>query len=182
MVLPASGKRRLGNSSTEIQNALGPFTPCATDTIVICLSHLVVMGLCMYRIWITQKNSKAQKYCLRSCYYNYFLACLAGCSAAEPLFRLIMDGLAGLAPYEVLSLIVEVLAWLWMLVMIAIETKVYVREFRWFVRFGVIYALVGDAVMLSLVLYVKEHYNRDCSEFFYSSTFLVWILTRDILP
>ena len=101
MVLPASGKRRLGNSSTEIQNALGPFTPCATDTIVICLSHLVVMGLCMYRIWITQKNSKAQKYCLRSCYYNYFLACLAGCSAAEPLFRLIMDGLAGLAPYEV---------------------------------------------------------------------------------
>ena len=61
---------------------------------------------------------------------------------------------------QVLSLIVEVLAWLWMLVMIAIETKVYVREFRWFVRFGVIYALVGDAVMLSLVLYVKEHYNR----------------------
>ncbi|CAO2823372.1 unnamed protein product [Amaranthus hypochondriacus] len=153
--------------ATAVQNALGAFTPCATDTIVICLSHLVGMGLCLYRIWITQKNSKAQKYCLRSCYYNYFLACLAGCSAAEPLFRLIMgvsllnlDGQAGLAPYEVLSLIVEVLAWLSMLVMIAIETKVYVREFRWFVRFGVIYTLVGDAVMLNLVLSVKEHYNR----------------------
>lgn len=61
---------------------------------------------------------------------------------------------------QVLSLIVEVLAWLSMLVMIAIETKVYVREFRWFVRFGVIYTLVGDAVMLNLVLSVKEHYNR----------------------
>lgn len=61
---------------------------------------------------------------------------------------------------QVLSLVVEVLAWFSVLAMIAIETKVYVREFRWFVRFGVIYALVGDAVMLSLVLYVKEHYNR----------------------
>ena len=61
---------------------------------------------------------------------------------------------------QVLSLVVEVLAWFSVLAMIAIETKVYVREFRWFVRFGVIYALVGDAVMLNLVFSVKEHYDR----------------------
>lgn len=47
-----------------------------------------------------------------------------------------------------------------MLVLIGVETKVYIREFRWFVRFGVIYALVGDAAMLNLVLSVKGFYDR----------------------
>jgi ATP-binding cassette subfamily C (CFTR/MRP) protein 1 len=47
-----------------------------------------------------------------------------------------------------------------MLILIGVETKVYIREFRWFVRFGVIYALVGDAVLLNLVLSAKEFYDR----------------------
>ncbi|XP_056689949.1 ABC transporter C family member 2-like [Spinacia oleracea] len=66
-----------------------------------------MMGLCVYRIWITNMNFKAEKFCLRSKYYNYFLALLAGYSAAEHLFRLIMgvsvlnlEGEAGLAPFE----------------------------------------------------------------------------------
>ncbi|KNA13623.1 hypothetical protein SOVF_112630 isoform A [Spinacia oleracea] len=153
--------------ATAVQNALGAFTPCTTDTIVICISHLAMMGLCVYRIWITNMNFKAEKFCLRSKYYNYFLALLAGYSAAEHLFRLIMgvsvlnlEGEAGLAPFEVISLIIEALAWFSVFIMTGIEIKVYVREFRWFVRFGVIYALVGDAVMLNLVLSVKEHYDR----------------------
>lgn len=96
--------------ATAVQNALGKFTPCAMDSVVICISHLVILGICLYRIWITYKNIKVEKYCLRSKYYNYFLALLAGYSAAEPLFKLIMgvsvfnlDGQAGLAPYEVCS-------------------------------------------------------------------------------
>ncbi|XP_021729901.1 ABC transporter C family member 2-like [Chenopodium quinoa] len=152
---------------TAVQNALGAYTPCGTNSLVICVSHLVMMGLCLYRIWVIQNNVKAQKFCLRSKFYNYFLALLAGYSAAEPLFRLIMgisvvnlDGQAGLAPYEVISLIIEALAWLSVFVMTGIEIKVYVREFRWFVRFGVMYALVGDAVMLNLMLTLKEHYDR----------------------
>jgi hypothetical protein len=47
-----------------------------------------------------------------------------------------------------------------MLVLIGVETKVYIREFRWFVKFGVVYALVGDAVLLNLVLSVKDFYDR----------------------
>ena len=47
-----------------------------------------------------------------------------------------------------------------MLVLIGVETKVYICDFRWFVRFGVIYALVGDAVMFNLVLSMKDFYNR----------------------
>ncbi|KAL7089481.1 hypothetical protein ACP275_13G188700 [Erythranthe tilingii] len=43
--------------------------------------------------------------------------------------------------------------------MLGLETRVYVRESRWSVRFGVIYTLVGDAVMMNLALSVREFYD-----------------------
>ena len=61
---------------------------------------------------------------------------------------------------QIVSLIVEAFTWCSILVMIGVETKVYICEFRWFVRFGLIYTLVGDAVMLNLILSVREFYNR----------------------
>ncbi|XP_042486679.1 ABC transporter C family member 12-like, partial [Macadamia integrifolia] len=56
-----------------------------------------------------------------------------------------------------------------MLVVIGVETKVYICEFRWYIRFGVIYVLVGEVVMLKLFLSVKEYFSRSvlylyCSE------------------
>lgn len=58
------------------------------------------------------------------------------------------------------SLIIKALAWCSMLVMIGVETKVYILEFRCFVRFGVVYVLVGDTVMLNLEFSVWDSYNR----------------------
>ena len=46
-----------------------------------------------------------------------------------------------------------------MLFMIGLETKVYICEFRWYVRFAVLYVLVADAVVLSLILSVRDYYN-----------------------
>lgn len=54
---------------------------------------------------------------------------------------------------------IEAVTWLSLLVMIAIETTVYIRESRWSVRFAVIYTLVADAVMVNLVLSVTEYYD-----------------------
>ena len=62
--------------------------------------------------------------------------------------------------WQVVSLIIKAFAWCSMLVLIGIETKVYIREFRWYLRFGVLYTLVGEAVMLNLILSVKELYDR----------------------
>ncbi|KAE8659422.1 hypothetical protein F3Y22_tig00116962pilonHSYRG00340 [Hibiscus syriacus] len=149
-----------------VSNAFGAYTPCATDSLVIAISHLVLLGLCVYRVWLIRRDLKAQRFCLRSKYYNYMLGLLALYATAEPLFRLIMgiavlnlDGQPGLAPFEIASLIVEALTWCSIFVMIVVETKVYIREFRWFVRFGVIYTLIGEAVMLNLILSVREFYN-----------------------
>ena len=61
---------------------------------------------------------------------------------------------------QMVSLVIEAIAWCSILVMLGVETKVYIREFRWYVRFGIIYALVGDTVMLSLILSVKDFYSR----------------------
>ncbi|CAL5428327.1 unnamed protein product [Camellia sinensis] len=57
------------------------------------------------------------------------------------------------------SLIIVALAWCSMLVMLGIETGIYIREFRWYVRFGAAYVLVGDAVMLNLILSVTDFYT-----------------------
>jgi ABC-type multidrug transport system fused ATPase/permease subunit len=152
--------------SKAVENAFGAYTPCATDSLVILLSHLVLLGLCVYRIWQTLKDVKVQRFRLKSNYYNYMLGFFAAYCTAEPLFRLVMglsviniDGQTGLAPSEIASLIVRALTWCSMLLMIIVETRIYIREFRWFVRFGVAYVLVGDAVMLNLSLTVKEYYD-----------------------
>ncbi|XVE94233.1 hypothetical protein REPUB_Repub01dG0264000 [Reevesia pubescens] len=149
-----------------VDGAFGAYTPCAMDTAVISISHLVLLGLCCYRIWLIKKSSKVQKFSLRSKCYSYMLGLLAGYCTLEPLLRLLMcisifnlNGETGLAPYEATSLIIEATAWCSVLIMIGLETKSYIREFRWFVRFGVIYVLVGDAVLLNFILPVKDLCN-----------------------
>ncbi|KAG2688836.1 hypothetical protein I3760_09G112600 [Carya illinoinensis] len=150
-----------------VDSAFSSYTPCAIDTLVISISHLVFLGLCSYRVCLIKNNSKAKRFQLRSNYYNYMLGLLAGYCTAGPLLRLMLgfsifnlDGQTGFAPFEVISLIIEAVGWLSMLIMIGLETKTYIREFRWYVRFGVIYVLVGDAVLLNLIPSVSSYYSR----------------------
>nr|VDD06414.1 unnamed protein product [Brassica oleracea] len=149
----------------QVDNAFGAYTPCATDSFVLVISHVVLLVLCLYRIWRTMKDHKVERFCMRSKLYSYLLALLAAYGTAEPLFRLIMgvsvldlDG-DGLPPYEAFGLGVEALTWGSVMIMICMETKIYIHELRWYVRFAVIYALVGDMVLLNLVLSVKEFYT-----------------------
>lgn len=96
-----------------VDSAFGSYTPCAINTLVISISNLALMGLCLCRIWLTISNAKAQRFCLKSNYYNYVLGMLAGYCAAQPLLRLFtgisafnLNGETGFAPFEVgLSLI-----------------------------------------------------------------------------
>ncbi|KAL9271615.1 ABC transporter C family member 1-like protein, partial [Drosera capensis] len=165
-----------------VDSAFGAYTPCATDTLVMCISCLVLMGLCLYRSRLIRRNFKTQRYSLRSKFYSYMLALLAAYCAAEPLFRLVMgisvfnlDGQTSLAPYEIVSLGIQALAWCSMLVMIFLETQVYIRDFRWYVRFGMIYTLVGNAVMAKLVFSAKEYYSSSVL-YLYMSEVLTQVL------
>lgn len=73
-----------------VLNALVAYTPCAVNNLVIGISHLVILGLCIYRIWLIKKDSKVKRFCLRSNIYNYIPGILAAYSEAEPLYKLIM--------------------------------------------------------------------------------------------
>ncbi|KAL0790594.1 hypothetical protein Bca101_006840 [Brassica carinata] len=151
--------------SKMVDYAFGAYTPCAIDSFVLGTSHLVLLILCLYRVWLTAKDHKVDKFCLKSKWYSYLLALLAAYSTAEPLFRLVMRisildlDAAGFPPYEAFMLVLEAFAWGSALVMTVFETKTYIHELRWYVRFAVIYALVGDMVLLNLVLSVKEYYG-----------------------
>lgn len=91
-----------------VENAFGAYTPCAIETLVVGISHLVLFGVCFYRIWRTGRDLTVRRYSLRSQYYNYMLGILAAYCTAGPLFRLIfgfsvsnLDGQTGVAPFEV---------------------------------------------------------------------------------
>jgi hypothetical protein len=43
--------------------------------------------------------------------------------------------------------------------MILLETRIYINEFRWYIRFVVIYMMVGEAAMFNLVLSVRQYYS-----------------------
>ncbi|XAR72527.1 Xenobiotic-transporting ATPase [Bertholletia excelsa] len=171
-------------------STFGNYTPCGVDSIVVGISNLVLLGLCLYRIWLTKKSLKVQRYRLRYHYYNYFLGLLAIYCTAEPLYRFV-TGISifnldrqtdGLPPFETVSLIIEALAWCSMLVMIGVETKVYIREFRWYVRFGVAYILVGDVVMFQLVLSVADFYARSVFYLYLSKLFIQMLFGVFLLP
>jgi ABC-type multidrug transport system fused ATPase/permease subunit len=148
-------------------SAFGAYTPCGINSVVICVSHLVLLGLCLYRTWMIKTDTKIRRFRLRSNYYNYIIGLLAGYCTVVPLYRLIfgisvfdLGGQTGLAPFEIFSLTIEAVSWCSMLVVIGFETRVYVTEFRWYVRFGVIYVLVADAVIVSSIFSVMEYYTR----------------------
>ncbi|XP_071921349.1 ABC transporter C family member 12-like isoform X1 [Coffea arabica] len=173
--------------ANQTESAFGSYTPCALDSVVGCVSHLVLLGLCLYRIWLTKMDYRIQRYRLRSNLYNYFLALLAGFCAAEPMFRLIMgislfnlDEQSGLAPFEMLSLGIEALAWFSLVFMLGLETKIYIREFRWYVRFGLVYVLVADAVMFNLIFSLRDFYTRSIL-YLYCSTLVFQVLLGGLL-
>jgi ATP-binding cassette subfamily C (CFTR/MRP) protein 1 len=101
---------------------------------------------------------------MKSKFYSYVLMIFTVFCVAEPLFRVIMgystvnlDGQSSLAPFEVLTLLIEAAAWSCVLVMLIAETKIYIREFRWYIRFMMIYVLIGEITVFKLVFAVRDY-------------------------
>ncbi|GFQ07072.1 putative oligosaccharyltransferase complex subunit cg9662 [Phtheirospermum japonicum] len=63
---------------------------------------------------------------------------------------------------QMVHLGIEFISWCSMILMLLVETKIYVKEFRWYIRFGVIYVLVGNAVISNYIFSLKDHYVRKC--------------------
>lgn len=97
-----------GGVWSDVENAFGAYTPCGTETLVVCISYFALFGVCFYRIWRTTRDYTVQRYKLRSPYYNYMLGLLVVLCIAESLYRIVtgtsimnLDGETSLAPFEV---------------------------------------------------------------------------------
>ncbi|KAJ1698125.1 hypothetical protein LUZ63_006637 [Rhynchospora breviuscula] len=150
--------------SRAVENAFGVYTPCGMQTVVLGISHLVLFGVCFYRIWRTTKDLKVQRYNMKSKIYSYVLMIFAAFCVAEALFRVVMgysianlDGQSSLAPFEVVTLLIEAAAWSCVLAMLITETKIYITEFRWYIRFVMIYVLIGEITVFNLVFTVTDY-------------------------
>ncbi|XP_042421454.1 ABC transporter C family member 2-like isoform X2 [Zingiber officinale] len=91
----------------------------------------------------------------------------------------------------VVSLLIESAAWCCMLLMIGLETKIYICEFRWYIRFVMVYVLVGDISIYNLVLSVRNHYDKSifdiytseiAAQFLFGILLLVYIPSLDPYP
>uniref|UniRef100_A0A7N0VJT6 ABC-type xenobiotic transporter n=1 Tax=Kalanchoe fedtschenkoi TaxID=63787 RepID=A0A7N0VJT6_KALFE len=141
------------------ESALGPYTPCCIDTLVVSFSNLVLMCLCIHRILLIQKSHTVHKYQLTSRKYHIVLIILAALLTSEPLFRILsdtsifnLDHQPGLPPFELVSILIQATAWASMTILTFLETRVYICDFRLLVRFGIAYVLVGDVAMINLLL------------------------------
>ncbi|KAF3325693.1 ABC transporter C family member 2-like protein [Carex littledalei] len=150
--------------SQAVENAFGMYTPCGMQTVILGISHLALFGVCFYRTWRITKDLTVQRYSMKSKFYSYVLMIFTAFCVAEPLFRVIMgysivnlDGQSSLAPFEVLTVVIEAAAWSCVLVMLIAETKIYIREFRWYIRFVMIYVLIGEITVFNLVFAVRDY-------------------------
>ncbi|XP_078175998.1 ABC transporter C family member 2-like [Carex rostrata] len=150
--------------SQAVESAFGMYTPCGMQTVILGISHLALFGVCFYRTWRITKDLTVQRYSMKSKFYSYVLMIFTAFCVAEPLFRVIMgysivnlDGQSSLAPFEVLTVVIEAAAWSCVLVMLIAETKIYIREFRWYIRFVMIYVLIGEITVFNLVFAVRDY-------------------------
>ncbi|XP_078176000.1 ABC transporter C family member 2-like isoform X2 [Carex rostrata] len=150
--------------SQAVESAFGMYTPCGMQTVILGISHLALFGACFYRTWRITKDLTVQRYSMKSQFYSYVLMIFTAFCVAEPLFRVIMgysivnlDGQSSLAPFEVLTVVIEAAAWSCVLVMLIAETKIYIREFRWYIRFVMIYVWIGEITVFNLVFAVRDY-------------------------
>lgn len=159
---PVSG----GKWATDLLNGFGAYTPCIADIVVVSVSHVVLCCLMARRLWFLMRGESTKKFHLQNPAMTYFLAFLSVCLAVIPLVQLGLgisfvnvDGDSSLPPYEILTAVVTSITWFMMTFVLYREAKLYVTEFRWYVRFGVVYALVGQTTMFRFIFALKDYYD-----------------------
>ncbi|KAH7289296.1 hypothetical protein KP509_31G069200 [Ceratopteris richardii] len=162
-----------GRWVTDLENGFGAYTPCIADIVVVSLSHVVLCCLMARRLWFLVRGETLQKFQLQKPAMTIFLAFFSTCLAVFPLVQIGLgvsfvnvDGDSSSPPYEILTSIVISVTWFMMAYLLYREYKVYVTEFRWYVRFGVVYVLVGQTTMFRFILVLRDYYEGSTFQFY----------------
>ena len=61
--------------------------------------------------------------------------------------------------FQIVTSLIISLTWFTMVFALYQETRLYVTEFRWYVRFGAIYAAVAQATMFQFIFDLRNFYD-----------------------
>ncbi|XP_024518371.1 ABC transporter C family member 2 isoform X2 [Selaginella moellendorffii] len=181
---------------TKIENGFGAFTPCVTDTLVINISMLVLLSFAVKRIRLIRGSSDAPvvRHSVKRRRGHVLLIALAAYSALQPLAQLGLgissdnpEGNKSPPPYEIVAMIVSSATWIAVLIMLCLETRIYVTEYKWHYRFALLYVLVAQITKFRFVLELKDYLDKyafgvSCGYFAAQAVFTVvaWIYSPEI--
>eukprot|EP00897_Mesotaenium_endlicherianum_P001271 jgi/Mesen1/1171/ME000124S00204 len=151
----------------SITNELGPFTPCFIDIVILGIAHVTLIVFAILRLIILFRAPLVTRQCLKSRWIQAVRSVLAVACFIVPLMQLSarasLDDLGGgrenLPPSEVVSLILTSVAWALASVAFVRELSVYVKKGDWYLRFGVVFVLIGQLAELHYVVQLLEYYN-----------------------
>ncbi|MCO5564932.1 hypothetical protein L7F22_018602 [Adiantum nelumboides] len=152
---------------TKLESGFGAYTPCFVEGMITGISHCTLLCLASYRSWLILKGHDIRRFQLKQRHVHYFMIVLSAALAVWPIFQIFLgistlnlDGEKTLARFEVLSLLLGSFTWLSLLHMLLVETRVYIRNFRWYTRFGIIYVLVAQTTVYRFIFSLRPFYNR----------------------
>jgi ATP-binding cassette subfamily C (CFTR/MRP) protein 1 len=152
---------------TKLASGFGAFTPCLVDTVVITVSNLALLFSAVYRIRaLLYSSSSGNRFKVSRCWGHYFAILLAFVCAVEPIVQITLslsavnlDGETTLPPFEIMSQALTSVTWFALTAMLLVEIKTYTKDLIWYVRFALMYGLVGQSTMFSFVISLRDYYD-----------------------
>ncbi|KAG6543930.1 hypothetical protein Mapa_014771 [Marchantia paleacea] len=164
-----------GNWAKNLQNGFGAYTPCFMETVVVNVSYLVLLVLTLKRIQLLRSHN-LRRYSVRYKFMHVIAVLLSLACAAAPIVQIFLkfsiintEGQDNLPPFEIANLVIKTLTWAAVTWMFCVQFSVYITEYIWHVRFGILYTLVAELAMFRDVLELREYYDKMVFEFYVGS-------------
>ncbi|KAL2611008.1 hypothetical protein R1flu_022700 [Riccia fluitans] len=149
---------------TKLTNGFGPLTPCFLDTIVVNVSYVVLLVMTVKRIQ-SLRSLALKRFTLRAKSVHVISILLGvACTVASFLQIFLKYSTANiredsLPPHEITSLVIKGVVWGIITFMLCFELAVYVKEYIWHVRFGILYVIVAELAKFRDVLDLRQYFG-----------------------
>lgn len=161
----------------SITNELGAFTPCFIDIVILGTAHLALLVFAIMRLWQLYRAPNVERMAMKGRAVQYVRIAAAVVCAVIPLMQLSaraslqnFSGKEALAPFEVVTLTLASISWAIAAIAFVWETSVYIGRGSWYLRFAVIYVLVGQLAELRFILLLIHSFDDFFVGLFYTYT------------
>lgn len=150
----------------SITNELGAFTPCFINIVILGTAHVALLVFALMRLWKLYKAPNVERMAMKGRGVQGLRLAAAVVCAVIPLMQLSaraslqnFSGKEPLAPFEVVTLILASVSWALAAIAFAWESSVYIHKGSWYLRFAVIYVLVGQLAELRFIILLLHSFT-----------------------